>query len=101
MYVRDELGAFSECAYSLLLSISFLLTHREAVISEQLVAVSLHFIPLLNNIGRVNNAVRLSPLWGRRTALLLGGENDQYWSVVGAVLVAFSSLAGEWEGYLL
>jgi len=31
MYVRDELGAFSECAYSLLLSISFLLTHREAV----------------------------------------------------------------------
>ena len=31
MYVRDELGDFSECAYSLLLSISFLLTHREAV----------------------------------------------------------------------
>ena len=31
MYVRDELGGFSECAYSLLLSISFLLTHREAV----------------------------------------------------------------------
>ena len=31
MCVRDELGAFSECAYSLLLSISFLLTHREAV----------------------------------------------------------------------
>ena len=31
MYVRDELGSFSECAYSLLLSISFLLTHREAV----------------------------------------------------------------------
>jgi hypothetical protein len=26
MYVRDELGDFSECAYSLLLSISFLLT---------------------------------------------------------------------------
>ena len=34
MYVRDELGGFSECAYSLLLSISFLLTHREAVISK-------------------------------------------------------------------
>ena len=34
-----------------------------------------------------NNAVRLSHLWGRRTALLLGGENDQYWSVIGAVLV--------------
>ena len=68
---------------------------------QQLVTASLRFIPLLNNIGRVNNAVRLSPLWGRRTALLLGGENDQYWSVVGAVLVAFSSLAGEWEGYLL
>ena len=31
MYVRDELGDFSECACSLLLSISFLLTHREAV----------------------------------------------------------------------
>ena len=31
MYVRDELGVFPECAYSLLLSISFLLTHREAV----------------------------------------------------------------------
>ena len=31
MYVRDELGGFSECAYSLLLSISFLLTHHEAV----------------------------------------------------------------------
>ena len=31
MYVRDELGGFSECAYSLLLSISFLLTHRKAV----------------------------------------------------------------------
>ena len=31
MYVRDELGDFSECVYSLLLSISFLLTHREAV----------------------------------------------------------------------
>ena len=31
MYVRDELGGFSECAYSLLLSIFFLLTHREAV----------------------------------------------------------------------
>ena len=31
MYVRDELGDFSECAYSLLLSISFLLTHHEAV----------------------------------------------------------------------
>ena len=47
-----------------------LLTHREAVISEQLVTASLRFIPLLNNIGGVNNAVRLSPLWGRRTALL-------------------------------
>ena len=58
MYVRDELGDFSECAYSLLLSISFLLT------------ASLRFIALLNNIGRVNNAVRLSPLWDRRTALL-------------------------------
>jgi len=46
MYVRDELGDFSECAYSLLLSISFLLTHREAVISEQLVAASLRYIPL-------------------------------------------------------
>ena len=34
MYVRDELGDFSECAYSLLLSISFLLTHHEAVISN-------------------------------------------------------------------
>ena len=34
MYVRDELGVFPECAYSLLLSISFLLTHREAVISN-------------------------------------------------------------------
>ena len=79
MYVRDELGGFSECAYSLLLSISFLLTHREAVISEQLVTASLRFIPLLNNIGRVNNAVRLSPLWGRRTALLLDSEIDQYW----------------------
>jgi len=43
MYVRDELGGFSECAYSLLLSISFLLTHREAVISEQLVTASLRF----------------------------------------------------------
>jgi len=31
MYVIDELGGFSECAYSLLLSISFLLTHHEAV----------------------------------------------------------------------
>ena len=31
MYVRDELGVFPECAYSLLLSISFLLTHLEAV----------------------------------------------------------------------
>ena len=48
MYVRDELGDFSECAYSLLLSISFLLTHREAVISEQLVTASLRFIPLAN-----------------------------------------------------
>ena len=82
MYVRDELGDFSECAYSLLLSISFLLT------------ASLRFIPLLNNIGRVNNAVRLSPLWGRRTALLLDSEIDQYWSVVGAVLVTRRSSTG-------
>ena len=94
MYVRDELGDFSECAYSLLLSISFLLTHREAVISEQLVTASLRFIPLLNNIGRVNNAVRLSPLWGRQTALLLGSETDQYWSVVGAVLLTLRSSTG-------
>ena len=71
-----------------------LLTHCEAVISEQLVTVSLRFIPLLNNIGRVNNAVRLSPLWGRRTALLLGSEIDQYWSVVGAVLVRRRSSTG-------
>ena len=61
---------------------------------QQLVTASLRFIPLLNNIGRVNNAVRLSPLWGRRTALLLGSENDQYWSVVGAVLVRRRSSTG-------
>ena len=71
-----------------------LLTHREAVISEQLVTASLHFIPLLNNIGRVNNAVRLSHLWGRRTALLLDGEIDQYWSAVGVVLVRGRSSTG-------
>ena len=72
----------------------FLLTHYGAVISEQLVTASLRYIPLLNNIGRVNNAVRLSPLWGRRTALLLDGENDQYWSMVGAVLVRRRSSTG-------
>ena len=71
-----------------------ILTHHEAVISEQLVTASLRFIALLNNIGRVNNAVRLFPLWGRRTALLLGGENDQYWSTVGAVLVTRRSSTG-------
>ena len=61
---------------------------------QQLVTASLRFIPLLNNIGRVNNAVRLSPLWGRQTALLLGSETDQYWSVVGAVLVTLRSSTG-------
>ena len=62
MYVRDELGDFSECAYSLLLSISFLLTHREAVTGYPAGHRLASFIALLNNIGRVNNAVRLSPL---------------------------------------
>ena len=61
---------------------------------QQLVTASLRFIPLLNNIGRVNNAVRLSPLWGRQTALLLGSKIDQYWSVVGAVLVTLRSSTG-------
>ena len=37
-----------------------ILTHREAVISEQLVTASLRFYTALNNIGRVNNAARLS-----------------------------------------
>ena len=61
---------------------------------HELVTASLRYIPLLNNIGRVNNAVRLSPLWGRRTALLLGGEIDQYWSAVGAALVTRRSSTG-------
>ena len=94
MYVRDELGDFSECAYSLLLSISFLLTHREAVTGYPAGhrLASLYSAPY--NIGRVNNAVRLSHLWGRRTALLWGGENDPYWSAVGAVLVTRRSSTG-------
>ena len=93
MYVRDELGDFSECAYSLLLSISLFSPIRGGD-QQQLVTASLRFIALLNNIGRVNNAVRLSHLWGRRTALLLGGENDQYWSAFGAVLVTQRSSTG-------
>ena len=93
MYVRDELGGFSECAYSLLLSYRSSHPSRGGD-QQQLVTASLRFIPLLNNIGRVNNAVRLSPLWGRQTALLLGSETDQYWSVVGAVLVTLRSSTG-------
>ena len=93
MYVRDELGDFSECAYSLLLSYQSSHLPRGGD-QQELVTASLRFMALLNNIGRVNNAVRLSPLWGRRTALLLGSEIDQYWSVVGAVLVTRRSSTG-------
>ena len=47
MYVRDELGAFSECAYSLLLSYRSSHPSRGGD-QQQLVTASLRFIPLAN-----------------------------------------------------
>ena len=93
MYVRDELGVFPECAYSLLLSISFLLTHREAVTGYPAGHRLASFYPT-PCILDAKRAVCLSPLWGRRTVCLLGSEIDQYWSVVGAVLVTLRSSTG-------
>ena len=59
MYVRDELGDFSECAYSLLLSISFLLTHREAVTGYPAGHRLASFYMSLQGGGRVCNAAIL------------------------------------------
>ena len=67
MYVRDELGDFSECAYSLLLSISFLLTHREAVTGYPAGHRFASFYPLGNLLGTshaIHCVLVISEGWG-------------------------------------
>ena len=52
MYVRDELGDFSECAYSLLLSYRSSHPSRGGD-QQQLVTASLRYTPLLPFIGEI------------------------------------------------
>ena len=70
-----------------------LLTHREAVTGYPAGHRLASFSPT-PYIQGVKRTVRLSHLWVRRTVRLLGSKIDQYWSVVGAVLVTLRSSTG-------